>query len=251
MAQQSDLTWFILVDTYGQPFKGTTVSSVSVSPTAVIDEFRDAVHLKNSSLLSGIVSSQLFVYRNKTDYDGKKDPLKSSLLLNGYGKSEEDALVVAVPRPIRFLSSINANFDYKHSKAVYSSQSFLISIARELEKIYPIPCRVVQRRLIVTFVDVISAYENNPEPKPEYRDKYPRLQDFYTEHEWSILEGLDKLVNPRQLELAVGDGYSKKVILPIEVCHYGPYFQRIALKSHVVSELSHCIVKNEGSSSKE
>ena len=65
--------WFLLLDSAtGQPYKGTSADKVSVSSSADVADFRDAVKTKNSSILTGITSSQLLVYKNKAAFvDGK------------------------------------------------------------------------------------------------------------------------------------------------------------------------------------
>ena len=107
MSSPSRLVWFQLFDSAtGKPYKGTSADKVSVSSLADVTDFRDAVHLKNStSILAGIASSQLIVYKNKAAFDKrnaivdeeKEEPLKSSRSLDGLGTTEEDMLVVAVP----------------------------------------------------------------------------------------------------------------------------------------------------------
>jgi hypothetical protein len=87
----------------GQPYKGTTASSVSLLPTNVIDQFRDAVKSKYSNTLSSIDAAQLQVYKNKSSFDAKEVPLKSSHPLDCLGETEEDALIVVVPS--KFFSS--------------------------------------------------------------------------------------------------------------------------------------------------
>ena len=69
------LFWFLLVDQKnGESYRGTTVSSVSLEPTNVIDEFRDAVKAKNDDdLLKGISSSKLLVYNNKAAFEARND----------------------------------------------------------------------------------------------------------------------------------------------------------------------------------
>ena len=110
MSSPSPLVWFLLLDSAtGQLYKGTSASSVLCSSLAVpvVDQFRDAAHLKNSAILTGITSSQLLVYKNKAAFDkrnaavdeGKEEPLKSSRLVDGLGETEEQALIVVVPPP--------------------------------------------------------------------------------------------------------------------------------------------------------
>ncbi len=76
MSSSSPLVWFHLYDAAtGLPYKGTFASSILRSSLAVpvIDQFRDAVHAKNSSILTGITSSQLLVFRNKDAFDKRND----------------------------------------------------------------------------------------------------------------------------------------------------------------------------------
>jgi hypothetical protein len=109
------LVWFVLVDsTDGLPYKGTTASSVSLPPSFVVDQFRDAVKAKydQPDYLKNIPSGALIVFKNKTAFDkrnddeGKEEPLESSKRLGpieeneiGLGETEEDSLRVLVPAP--------------------------------------------------------------------------------------------------------------------------------------------------------
>ena len=69
-SSSSPLVWFHLYDAAtGLPYKGTSCDKVSVSSFADVVDFRDAVHAKNSSILTGITSSQLLVFRNKEAFD--------------------------------------------------------------------------------------------------------------------------------------------------------------------------------------
>jgi hypothetical protein len=94
----SPLVWFLLLDSAtGEPYKGTTADFVSLPASAVVAQFRDAVHLKNSSILTGITPSQLLVNENKAAFvDGKEEPLDPTESLGLLG-SKEDMLVVVVP----------------------------------------------------------------------------------------------------------------------------------------------------------
>ena len=66
----SPLVWFQLFDSATEePYKGTTADAVSLFPGSVVVQFRDAVKAKNSSILTGITSSQLIVYKNKAAFD--------------------------------------------------------------------------------------------------------------------------------------------------------------------------------------
>jgi hypothetical protein len=66
----SPLVWFQLFDSAtGEPYKKTTADKVSVSSSADVADFRKAVQAENASILIGITSSQLLVYKNKAAYD--------------------------------------------------------------------------------------------------------------------------------------------------------------------------------------
>ncbi|KAL7474436.1 hypothetical protein ACHAW6_000410, partial [Cyclotella cf. meneghiniana] len=102
----STLFWYQLVDSAtGQSYKGAIVNAVSLPPNAVVLQFRDAVHVKNSNKLTGRDATDLIVFKNKAAFgrrnnaegDGKEQPLKSSRNLHGLGESEEEALFVVVP----------------------------------------------------------------------------------------------------------------------------------------------------------
>ena len=107
MSPPPTLVWFLLLDSAtGEPYKETSADKVSVSSSADVADFREAVHLKNSSILTGIDSSQLVVFKNKTAFDKRNaaideekekpmDPTESLGLLG----SKEDVLLVAVASP--------------------------------------------------------------------------------------------------------------------------------------------------------
>ena len=140
----SPLVWFLIVDSVtGKPYKGTTADYVSLPPGSVIAQFRDAAHLKNSSILTGITSSQLTVYKNKAAFDkrnaavddGKEEPLDPTESLGLLG-SKEDMLVVAVPSPT---SSSLKPFRQKRYKAMSveaSCRKYLDAIALKLASFY-------------------------------------------------------------------------------------------------------------------
>jgi hypothetical protein len=90
--------WFQLIGSDGQPYKGTSATKVYFNSPPDVDQFRDAVKAKyNDSHLKGVASSNLKVYENKSVFLGKEEPLKSSVSLDGVGKTEEEALIVIVP----------------------------------------------------------------------------------------------------------------------------------------------------------
>ena len=92
--------WFVLLNSAdGRPYKGTTASKVSVSSSADVDDFRIAVYVMNSSILTGIAPSQLLVYKNKASFDKRSAMVKleEDVLVADLGKSKKEALVVVVP----------------------------------------------------------------------------------------------------------------------------------------------------------
>jgi hypothetical protein len=110
---KSLLIWFQLIDlTTGEPYKETRAGKVSVSSSADVVDFQDAVKAKNSNKLSSVDTSDLLVYKNKAAFVGKEEPLKSSRLLHGLGETdeEEDMVIVVVP------SLIQAEEDFPSTK---------------------------------------------------------------------------------------------------------------------------------------
>jgi hypothetical protein len=97
--------WFRLVDNNGQPYKGTSATKVSFSSSPDVDDFRDAVYLKNSPILTGITSSQLTVYINKAAFD-KESPLDPTESISTF-ENKQDMLIVVVPSSIRTFSGIS------------------------------------------------------------------------------------------------------------------------------------------------
>ena len=103
----SPLVWFLLLESAtGGPYKGTSADKVSVSSSADVADFRDAVQLKydKPNYLKDIPPGVLLVYKNKTAFDkrnaavdeGKEEPLDPTESLGLLG-SKEDMLAVVVP----------------------------------------------------------------------------------------------------------------------------------------------------------
>jgi len=94
------LVWFLLVDGEGQPFRGTTASSVFIPSDYVIDQFRRAVKEEyKDSHLKGIAPSDLVVYANKEAFERKGAPLGSRDKI-GEELGRNDELYVVVPEPL-------------------------------------------------------------------------------------------------------------------------------------------------------
>ena len=137
--------------------------------------------------------------------------------------------------------------DYKQSKAFTSSRSFLTSIGLELAKIYPIVKErsPTGKEKPLTFGTIIhNAYQQNPDPIPQFRNKFKKLNDFFTMDEWNFLDALNDAANGH-LHLPLDPG--EYLILPTAFAGKDKLSQRIAKKSNVVTDSSDLIVKNEGS----
>ena len=79
------LVWFLLLDSAtGQPYKGTTVSSILRSSLVVpvIDQFRKAVKVKYSNKLLSVDAGDLIVYKNKAAFDKRNAQEGKVLYLN-------------------------------------------------------------------------------------------------------------------------------------------------------------------------
>jgi hypothetical protein len=228
----------------------TYKDQVSTTDCTYVAQFRGAIKSKWTNLLKDYDAGQLTLFEadGSTEIDPETE-MKDVFVTKG------KPLVVKVDEQAKQLTekpliSSTRHQDYKHSKAVHSSRSYLTTIAVELDKIYPITGRTTKGKRYVTIGDVFEeAYNTNPEPKPQFLNRYKRLNDFYTTDEWNVLEDLNNTVNPKlHSELDVGiDGKTRWVVLPIQLSHMAATCQRIAKKTNVVTETSHLIVKNEGS----
>ena len=90
--------WYQLVDSDGNPYKNTQTVIISLKAKAYVCDLYEAVYSKNISILTGIVSAQLKVYKNRASKDS---PLKPDDIIKGLGKSVEDALIVVVPNIVQ------------------------------------------------------------------------------------------------------------------------------------------------------
>ena len=101
MSSQSNLIWFQLVDSNGQPYMGTSADAVNLPNSSIVVQFRDAVKNKydQPNYLRNIPSSVLQVYKNISSFVNRdvEKPLQSSHHLIDLGKTEEEALIVMVP----------------------------------------------------------------------------------------------------------------------------------------------------------
>jgi hypothetical protein len=102
------LVWFLLLDSAtGQPYKETRATKVSVDSSADVADIVEAVKKKfkeeDSTILTGIASCQLVVYKNKATLakrhadDGKVEVLEEDSIIDGLGTSKKEALIVIVP----------------------------------------------------------------------------------------------------------------------------------------------------------
>ena len=100
----------------------------------------------------------------------------------------------------------------------------------------------------MTFGTIISnAYRLNPDPFPQFNNKYKKLNAHFNVDEWNYLDALNETVNGH-LHLPLNPGQDVKyLILPSEFSGNDKLSQIIAKKTNVVSDESNLIVKNEGS----
>ena len=93
---QPAIIWFQLIGSDGKPFKGIGANKVSLTSITDLADLQKAVKAENANSLSSVDAAQLNVYKNKTEYDLKKEPLDPTLSLDGLG-SKEEMLIVLVP----------------------------------------------------------------------------------------------------------------------------------------------------------
>ena len=219
--------------------KAFNPEKVLIQEDADVSDFKEAIKNKFSPLLDSYDTAQLYLFQN--DGITKIDP-ETEMKDVFYAKGKP--LIVKVEAPLRPAISSIRHQDYKHSKAVHSSRSYLTSIAVELEKLYSL--EKLQPNEPATFGDILWNRKKDPRPTVV---NMPLLKEYFTAQEWSNLQLLNNVVNPEiHAELVtLFDGESKEVILPLNLCHLGPSFQRIAKKANVVSTELRLIVKNEGS----
>ena len=215
-------------------------AKIFIKDDSDVYDFKKAIKEEFSHLLQSYDTAQLDLF--ESDGITKIDPeteMKDVFVEKG------KPLIVKAESPVRPAISSSRHQEYKHSKAVHSSRSYLTSIAVELEKLYSL--EKLKPNEPATFGDVLwNAMRRQPAPK---LPNMPLLKEYFTPQEWSNLNQLNNEVNPElHAELvSLADGESKEVILPLNLGHLGPSYQRIAKKANVVSTELKLIVKNEGS----
>ena len=92
-----------------------SITKVRLSPDADVDDFRDAVKVRNGDgLLKGISPAELTVYENKTAYDRKETHMEEDATVSGLGESKKNALAVVVPNSK--LQGITVRFNGRNSQ---------------------------------------------------------------------------------------------------------------------------------------
>jgi len=115
------------------PYTESSFSSVTLNPSAVVDELRYAVVNKTPNILSSVDASQLKIYKNKTAFDGKEETVEDDCLISGLGLlSDKEALVVS---PIARPSSLNQN---ENGDSGFSGLAFLMSHELDYHFIHPL-----------------------------------------------------------------------------------------------------------------
>jgi hypothetical protein len=235
---------FVQLKLGSKSFEPTKISTEGCSD---MDDFKESIKVKFSRKLKAYDSYELVLF--EADGTTKISAMDSIDQLN-----ENKMPLVAVVEPVEVqveptqkpAISITRHQDYKHSKAVHSSRSYLRTIAVELEKLYAL--EKAKPNEPPTFGDILWNSWRTPQPAPKLPN-LPELGRYFTNQEWSFLEDLNNTVNPAlHSELDVGiDGKTREVVLPIQLSHLAATCQRIGKKAKVVNEVSDLIVKNEGS----
>ncbi|CAK4135620.1 unnamed protein product [Aphanomyces euteiches] len=92
MDTQDRDVWYVVVN--GQE-EATSADKVKIPSNSDVADFRNAVHVKNSAILPGIVPLQLRVYANKAAFDRKDKPLGAcDRIVEQLGKVDEMYVVV-------------------------------------------------------------------------------------------------------------------------------------------------------------
>jgi len=240
---------FIILQLGNKTYK----DKVSTQGCDDVADFKGAIKSKWTNLLKDYDAGQLTLFESDgiTEIDPETE-------MNEVFVTKGKPLVVKVDEqaPIaqqlteKHLISSTRHQDYKQRKAFVSSRNYLTSLALELDKIYPIVKEksAKGRDKPVTFGTIINnAYSSNPDPMPQFKNLYKKLNAHFTDVEWNYLEALNDTVNGH-LHLPLNPGEDiKYLILPSDFSGYDKISQTIAKKSNVVSDASNLIVKNEGS----
>ena len=219
---------FVELKLGSKSFEPTKISTEGCSD---IDDLKESIKVKFPKVLKAYDSYELVLF--EADGTTKISAMDSIDQLN-----EKKMPLVAVVEPVELqveqaqISSTRHQY-YKQSKAFVSSRNYLTSIALELDKIYPI----IKEKSAkgndkpVTFDTIINnAYSSNPDPKPQFKNFYKKLNSHFTDDEWNYLEALNETVNGH-LHLPLNPGEDLKyLILPSDFSGYDKVSQTIAKK---------------------
>jgi hypothetical protein len=215
----------------------TFKDKVSTKNCTDIADFKHAIKLKFSPLLDAYAAAQLSVFEAylSTKVDPEKEMRKISVV-------KGRPLVVTVEEAPRNESSSSSDRYYQHLKAVCSSRAYLNSIAQEMEKQYEL--QKLDMENPATIGDILW----NRRQRVQARVKPPNtkpLSEYFTGQQRRVLEILDNVVNPKS-HTSLGfkaDNQTKEVVLPINVYHLKPEYQRIAAEANLVAKETDLIVK--------
>ena len=229
---------FVQLKLGSQSFEPTKISTEGCE---YILEFRTAIKAKFPKLLDHYDAAELVLF--EADGTTKINPMDSIDKLN-----DKKMPLVAVVEPVEVQVqppqiSSSRRQDYKHSKAVYSSRSYLTSIAVQLGELYVIEKVEERKNDPATFADIL--YNKSRNPTPIHPHTTPLFQ-MLSKYQWKILYHLNEMVNGHlHLELEEVNG-QKQVVLPMEFNHLSNQIKEIAKITNVVCDESNLIVKNEG-----
>jgi hypothetical protein len=133
------LIWFRLLinSTSGQPYRGTTASSVMLPSDFNVDQFRKTVKAEYNQpgYLKDIPAGAVLVYKNSAAFTRKEHPLNSSTILNDFGTTEDEALIVLVPTSSSSNESLNSTLDEKRTRPQKSSSFQANNTDQQLENV--------------------------------------------------------------------------------------------------------------------
>ena len=98
--------WFILVDSFGNSYRGKSLDHVNLPRTADLQDLKKQIKTENNPIMPDIVPSHLRVYKSKDSFTARQDELSPDLEIGTLGAFSNDPLIVLVPRLNLFRNGI-------------------------------------------------------------------------------------------------------------------------------------------------
>lgn len=90
--------WVQILDSHGDSYKGSSVDKITLNDNnSDVADLRDAVKLKNPTILSSTDASQLLVYQSREDLTNSQPIARLSAPVQGLGLDVDNAVFVVVP----------------------------------------------------------------------------------------------------------------------------------------------------------